>query len=81
MADNKPMLEIPLSPIRRTGREVARAFADADASQQVDFLLAFADAVDGFWPMQCRYIVDQMNAEQRQRVVAQLEVLVDHLIG
>lgn len=63
-----------------TGTEAGAFFAHACSDVQKQFLLAAATAADGFgWPMQCRHIIDGMNAEERRHVASFLDTLKEHI--
>jgi uncharacterized membrane protein len=76
-----------------SAEEVGLAFVHANDCQQRQILLSMAagaEAMDlwhgaGSWAMQCRGIVDGskfeegLSANERSRIAAMLDVLVDHL--
>lgn len=79
-----------------SAEESGREFACAAADVQCEFLKGFAAAVDewvselsepsprgGFrsWPMQCRFIVDELSANERFEIAGRLETLLEHLNG
>jgi hypothetical protein len=63
-----------------TAYEVGEEFAKAPSDVQVQFLLGMAHAAQAFdWPGQCRFIVDEMDNEQRQAVWVELSTLMEHI--
>jgi hypothetical protein len=65
-----------------TAQDAGTEFANASADVQAEFLLGLLDATceSKFnWPMQCRYILDEMPIPRRREVANLLETLVEHL--
>ncbi len=70
--------EVP--PVCFDGRECGIEFAIASADVQLEFLLGWCVGAKNFsWPMQCRAIVDEMNADDRSAVAYVLERLLEHV--
>ena len=70
-----------------TAREAGKEFANASADVQVEFLAGMVEAVREWkdlpgthvWPMQCRFIVDEMDATARAEAASLIDTLLDHL--
>jgi hypothetical protein len=73
--------EIP--PVCFEARVCGIEFANASADVQKQFLLGWVAATrdwrESSWPFQCRYIIDEMDREERAAVADVVSSLLDHL--
>lgn len=65
-------------------REAGVEFANASADVQVEFFAGMVEAIAKWpaatpWPMQCRFIVDEMSQEARHELAWRLDTLMEHL--
>lgn len=69
--------------------DASKELVDAPADIQAAFFMDMVTAIENWphrikaklpcWPIQCRYIADEMDPGQRSAVAAMLETLVEHL--
>jgi hypothetical protein len=68
-----------------TAHDIGCAVVGADAQRQAAIFRAMVDDVAGWrgaasWPMQCRSLAFELDAEYRVKLAALLGTLVDHLM-
>lgn len=77
------MMQREMPPVCFDATECGIEFAEASADVQLEFLDGFAlkvtDRLYGDWPMQCRFILDEMTELQKERIRSALSTLMDHL--
>lgn len=77
---SKVMLSQHVPNVEFTADDVGAAVAHADCMVQVEFLLAFAVRTEEYdWPMQCRFISENMADDAATVVSNALSTLLDHL--
>lgn len=79
-----PMIIREIDPIEITTADMAASFANSDSEKQAEFLLKFAELVMAWprgqsWPMQCRYIIEELSYAQRAEIASVLGTLMEHL--
>ncbi len=72
-----------------TAEESAKELVETTADIQASFFEMMAQEIDNWptrlkrqspsWPMQCRYIADEMDEGQRRAVANMLDTLIEHL--
>lgn len=77
------LLRRQIPPVCFEARECGIEFANAAADIQVAFLLGWVSATrdwrNSSWAIQCRYIIDEMDQEERDAAADVVSTLLDHL--
>ncbi len=61
--------------------DLGKHLAFLGSEHQAATLMSFVDEIEALkkWPMQCSYIVDNLNADEKVRIKAHLDIFLDHL--